>query len=68
CLAHSAKASEGWQTETESFHPPGENQRAFSLPVAWARSATTQEHARSLQLATRLAQRPCSVMSALLAV
>ncbi|MCI91209.1 hypothetical protein A2U01_0112503, partial [Trifolium medium] len=28
-------------------------------------SSTTQEHARSLQLAARLAQRPCSAMSAL---
>ncbi|MCI80919.1 hypothetical protein A2U01_0102191, partial [Trifolium medium] len=68
CLARSAKASEGWRTETESFQSPSEKQRALSLRVALAGSVTTQEHARSLRLATRLAQRPCPVMSALLAV
>ncbi|MCI43241.1 hypothetical protein A2U01_0064478, partial [Trifolium medium] len=41
----------------ECFHPPGEQQRALSLLVAGSRSATSQEHTHSLELATRLAQR-----------
>ncbi|MCI22745.1 hypothetical protein A2U01_0043921 [Trifolium medium] len=58
-LSRSARPGEGWRTMAESFHPPGENQRAASLLVAKARSATTQEHTRSLEVATRLAQRQC---------
>ncbi|MCI67043.1 hypothetical protein A2U01_0088301, partial [Trifolium medium] len=56
-LSRSAKPSEGWRTTAECFHPPGEHQRALSLLVAKARSTTSQEHTRSLELATRLAQR-----------
>ncbi|MCI35797.1 hypothetical protein A2U01_0057018, partial [Trifolium medium] len=33
----------------KSFHPPGEHQRAVSLLVAKSRSATSQEHALSLE-------------------
>ncbi|MCI62452.1 hypothetical protein A2U01_0083709, partial [Trifolium medium] len=58
-LARSATASETQRDQTNSLHPPGEKQRASSLRVTSARSATTQEHARSLQLAARLAHRPC---------
>ncbi|MCI44516.1 hypothetical protein A2U01_0065755, partial [Trifolium medium] len=55
-LARSATASETQRDQTDSFHPPGEKQRTFSLQVSSARSATTQEHAGSLKLAARLAQ------------
>ncbi|MCI65294.1 hypothetical protein A2U01_0086552, partial [Trifolium medium] len=49
---------------TEEFQVPGENQRASSLRLVVARSATTQEQAHSLWLADRLAQRPLKNMRA----
>ncbi|MCI66527.1 hypothetical protein A2U01_0087785, partial [Trifolium medium] len=58
-LSRSARPGEGWRTMAECFHPPGEHQRALSPLVAGSRSTTTQEHTRSLELATRLAQRQC---------
>ncbi|MCI32132.1 hypothetical protein A2U01_0053344, partial [Trifolium medium] len=53
--------SETWRgsaNDDRKFHLPGENQRGsarVSLLVASTRSATTQEHTRSLGLAARLA-------------
>ncbi|MCI66550.1 hypothetical protein A2U01_0087808, partial [Trifolium medium] len=53
-----ATASESWRDMTGYFQVPGEKQRAPSLPLDVAHSATTQEHARLLLLDGRLVQRP----------
>ncbi|MCI90954.1 hypothetical protein A2U01_0112248, partial [Trifolium medium] len=42
-LPRLATASEKWRDTTEYFQVPGEKQRASSLLLAVARSATTQE-------------------------